>query len=119
MTKIPRTELSQKIGNQFKTVSIADVTHFSADCKYVTAFYPDGQLLLDDTLTELEAEFGDLFVRVHRSTLVARAKIRAIKWIPNGRFSVIEVEDVADPLRIARRLKKTVRDAMLQAGAAQ
>jgi len=119
MTNIPRTELSQKSGNQLKTVSIADVTHFSADCKYVSAFYPGGQLLLDDTLIELEAEFGDLFVRVHRSTLVARAKIRAVKWIPNGRFSVIEVEGVAEPLRIARRLKSVVRDAMLRAGVAQ
>lgn len=119
MTTAPRTALKQNYGNHTKSVAIADVTHFAADCKYVTAFYPGGQLLLDDTLIELEAEVGDLFVRVHRSTLVARAKIRAVKWIPNGRFSVIEVEGVTEPLRIARRLKSVVRDAMLKAGAAQ
>lgn len=119
MTNTPRTELSQKSGNQFKTVAIVDVTHFAADCKYVTAFYPGGQLLLDDTLIELEAEFSDLFVRIHRSTLVARSKIRAVKWVQIGRFTVVEVEGVAEPLRAARRLKSSVRDAMLKAGAAQ
>lgn len=122
MTNIPRTELRQKSGNQFKTVAIADVTHFAADCKYVTAYYPGGQLLLDDTLIELEAEFSDLFVRIHRSTLVARSKIRAVKSFKFGesrRFIAAEVEGVAEPLRIARRLKSTVRDAMLNAGAAQ
>jgi two-component system response regulator AlgR len=119
MTTAPRTELKQNYGNHAKSVAIESVTHFTADCKYVSARHPHGELLLDDTLTKLEAEFGDRFVRIHRNTLVARSMIRSMKWSQAIKSDVVIVEGVAEPLRVARRQKLVVRDAMINAGGQQ
>lgn len=119
MTTAPRTELKQNYGNHTKSVAIEAVTHFTADCKYVSARYPTGELLLDDTLIKLEAEFSDRFVRIHRNTLVARSMIRSMKWAQELQANVVIVEGVAEPLRVARRLKSLVRDAIISAGGQQ
>lgn len=119
MTTAPRTELKQNYGNHNKSVAIEAVTHFTADCKYVLARHPAGELLLDDTLIKLEAEFGDRFVRIHRNTLVARSMIRSVKWAQELQANVVIVEGVAEPLRVARRQKSIVRDAIISAGGQQ
>ena len=43
--------------------------------KYVTARTSSGEHLLEDSLAQLEAEFGPRFIRVHRNCLVARKAI--------------------------------------------
>lgn len=116
MTTIPRTELKQNYGNHSKTVAIEAVTHLAADTKYVSAYHPEGQLLLDDTLIKLEAEFGDRFVRIHRNTLVARSKIQSVTRAHKLNCYLVAVEGVAEPLRVSRIQVRVVRDAIIMAG---
>ncbi len=54
-----------------ETMPVADIRCFLAEQKYVNAVGPDGQLMLTESLKELEQEFGDRFLRVHRNALVA------------------------------------------------
>ena len=57
---------------------IADIRCFRADQKYVEALHVSGTALLSETLKELEDEFSDAFVRVHRNALVSVSHIEAI-----------------------------------------
>jgi two-component system, LytTR family, response regulator AlgR len=52
-------------------ISIDDVLFFRAEQKYVTARTATAEHLLEDSLLQLESEFGERFVRVHRNCLVA------------------------------------------------
>jgi two-component system response regulator AlgR len=69
-------------------ISIADVSFFCADEKYVAVHHDDGVSLIDDSLKSLEEEFADEFVRIHRGALVAVARIESLLRMPDGRQRV-------------------------------
>jgi len=53
-------------------VPVAEVLYFKAELKYVTARTAEREFLLEESLAQLEQEFADRFVRIHRNCLVAR-----------------------------------------------
>ncbi|MGC6944373.1 LytTR family transcriptional regulator DNA-binding domain-containing protein [Pseudomonas aeruginosa] len=63
--------------------SVSQITHFVAEDKYVIAYYPDGVLVLNETLKALETEFADEFIRAHRKALVRRSLISMFKTRPD------------------------------------
>ncbi|TNF33832.1 MAG: response regulator transcription factor [Gammaproteobacteria bacterium] len=70
--------------NGIELLPVSDIRCFRADQKYVEALYPAGEALLTETLKELEDEFPDHFVRVHRNALVSLAHIEAIERDEEG-----------------------------------
>jgi two-component system, LytTR family, response regulator AlgR len=56
-------------------VPIAEVLYLRAELKYVTVRTREKSYLLEDSLTQLEQAYPNLFVRIHRNALVARAAI--------------------------------------------
>lgn len=67
-----RTHLSCHERGRLLLVPIGEILYLKADLKYVTARTAEREYLLDEALTHLESEFGDRFLRLHRSVLVAR-----------------------------------------------
>ena len=70
-----RTHLSCHERGRLLLVPVGEVLYFRADLKYVTARTVDREYLLDESLTQLETEFGDRFLRLHRAVLVAPAAL--------------------------------------------
>jgi len=66
-----RTRVSSHTHRGLETMAVEEIRCFLAEQKYVTALSPGGELTLTDTLRELESEFGDRFLRVHRNALVS------------------------------------------------
>src|SRR5213080_4324067 len=60
-------------------VPIEDVIYLKAELKYITIRTAEREYLLEESLTKLEEEFGERFVRVHRNCLVAREAIRGFE----------------------------------------
>ena len=56
-------------------VPVADILYLKAELKYVTVHCRSREYLVEESLTALEQEFAERFVRVHRSCLVAREAI--------------------------------------------
>jgi two-component system response regulator AlgR len=67
---------------------VAEIRCFIAGQKYVTAHGPGDELLLPDTLKDLQEEFGDNFLRVHRNALVSLAHIARLQRDPEGGWCV-------------------------------
>ncbi|HEJ5496898.1 TPA: LytTR family transcriptional regulator DNA-binding domain-containing protein [Pseudomonas aeruginosa] len=78
-----RTVLKATRGKHSKAISVSQITHFVAEDKYVIAYYPDGVLVLNETLKALETEFADEFIRAHRKALVRRSLISMFKTRPD------------------------------------
>ena len=57
-----------------KLIPVDEVAYFQSDQKYTASVSRGGQHLIDDSLKQLETEFADRFVRIHRSALVAVAQ---------------------------------------------
>lgn len=84
-----------------ETLPVADVRCFLADEKYVRACAPGGELLLSDSLKDLEEEFGGRFLRAHRNALVARGHIRRL--LRDGEGWRVDLDDCAERPRVSRR----------------
>ena len=84
-----RTRLVSHSHRGIETMPVADVRCLVAEQKYVTACAPRAELLIPDTLKELEREFGEVFLRVHRNALVARAHIVRLQREDDGTWYVV------------------------------
>jgi two-component system response regulator AlgR len=56
-------------------VPIADVIYLRAELKYITVRTAEREYILEESLNNLEQEFGNIFIRLHRNCLVAKAYI--------------------------------------------
>lgn len=70
-----RTHLSCHERGRLLLIPLPDILYLKADLKYVTARTASREYLLDESLTHLEQEFSERFIRLHRSVLVAREAI--------------------------------------------
>jgi len=78
---------------ELKLIPVDDITSFIADQKYVAVDHDNGSDLIDDSLKSLEGEFGDRFVRIHRSALIAVARIDRIEKNAEGKSRVVLRDD--------------------------
>lgn len=70
-----RTHLPCHERGRLLLVPLADILYLKADLKYVAARTVVREYLLDESLTQLEEEFGERFIRLHRNALAAREAI--------------------------------------------
>jgi two-component system response regulator AlgR len=87
-------------------VPLDSVRYLQAEQKYVTAFYcnSSGQLceaVLDESLKELEQQWPERWVRVHRNALVARQYIEGIKR--QGEQSCVALSGIIQGPVVSRR----------------
>ncbi len=103
-----RTHISARTRKGIELVPVEDVCCFQADQKYVTARFAGGELLIDDTLKELEDEFGSRFFRVHRNALIAPNHVEGLERNEDGHYQV-RLRGVAQGIDISRRHVADVR----------
>ena len=66
-----RSHLSIHERGRVLLVPIENVIYLRAELKYVTVRTLEREFLIEDSLTTLETEFGERFIRLHRNCLVA------------------------------------------------
>jgi two-component system response regulator AlgR len=103
-----RSHISARTHRGIELVPLDEVRCFRADQKYVVVRHTGGEMLVEDTLRELEEEFGDRFVRIHRATLAAVRHIERLERIAEGQ-AVLWLRDVPEPLEVSRRHLPDVR----------
>ena len=99
-----RQFVSIKTRKGIELVPIEQVYCFVADQKYVTVYHSDGESLIDDTLKELEVQYGNQFVRVHRNTLAAIEHISALTKNDEGHYQLLLGDQAVKPLVSRRHL---------------
>lgn len=109
-----RLHLSSRIGERLALVPVASVSAFIADQKYVSAYHDGGELLINDTLKELEQEFSERFLRIHRNALVAVDRVVSLETLNKG-GGLIQIRGHDAPLEVSRRhlveVKRRLREA--------
>ena len=109
-----RTHISATLSGKLRLVPIAEVRYFRAEHKYVTVGYAGGELLIEDSLSSLEREFADRFLRVHRNALVSLAHVQGLAKDKSGR-NVIRLAGIGVDIEVSRRMSASVR-RVLRAG---
>ena len=97
-----RSHISARTHKGLELVPIGEVCYFQADQKYVTVRSVHGEVIVDETLRDLEIEFADLFVRVHRNALIAKSYIEGL--VKDGAVQVtIKVKTIDEQIEVSRR----------------
>ena len=122
LSETARQHFSVQERGRLLLVPVADVIYLKAELKYVTLRTRSQEYLIEDSLTSIEEELADIFVRVHRNALVAR---RAISGVERGTSPIegergqeswqVILRDIRERLPISRRqwpvIKSLVRRA--------
>ncbi len=106
-----RTHLSVNEKGRIVLIPVADILYLKAELKYVTVRTAAREFLIEESLTRLEGEFGDIFVRIHRNCLVASVRIREIGKLPgedDGHF--LRLDGLDERLMVSRRQYSALRE---------
>ena len=103
-----RTHISVHLRGNIRLVPVPDIIYFLADSKYVVVRTGAEEHLIEDSLVNLEKEFGERFLRIHRNALVATPFIKGIEKSPAGTWQ-INLKGVEKKLDVSRRHTASVR----------
>lgn len=106
-----RQHISVKTHKGIELIAIDDIYYFIADQKYVTLRHKQGTALIDDTLKELEHEFAQRFIRIHRNALVAINALVALEH--DQQQSYVRLKDIDERLVVSRRLVADVKQCLM------
>lgn len=90
-------------------IPLESIYFFKSDHKYLTIVHELGETLSDQTLKDLEHEYQDLLIRVHRNTLVNKQKISGLIKNQEGHYE-IHCKNCSQKINISRRHVSAVKD---------
>lgn len=91
-----------------RLIPVESALYLKAELKYVTLRTLTGEHLLDVPLTQLEAEYGDAVVRVHRNCLVLRHAIAGFERSTDGAWYVM-LNGSGERVPVSRRQQFVVK----------
>ena len=116
-TNTRRRHLSVHERGRVILVPLEQVVYLKAELKYITVRTREREFLIEESLTSLEEEFIDRFVRIHRNALVARPAIAGFERVtPTGEddagdpYWQVVLRDIAERLPVSRRQWSTVKN---------
>jgi two-component system, LytTR family, response regulator AlgR len=112
ITPDARTHLSVLERGKVLLIPVAEILYLRAELKYVTIRTAAREHLLEESLSKLEQEFSEQFVRIHRSCLVAKAHITGFeKEGGEGETGwVVTLAGLDEKLPVSRRQQHIVKE---------
>ena len=109
------TRIAVKTAGRLRYVALVDVDWIEAQGNYVALHVGAHAQLVRRTLTDIESELDPArYARIHRSMIVALARIREMKTLANGDASLTLADGRA--LRVSRRYRESVRERWASLG---
>jgi two-component system response regulator AlgR len=103
-----RDHISAKSHRGVELIPMEDIRYFMADQKYVMVMSTQGQVLIDETLKELEQEFTQTFVRIHRNALVSIKHINGLDRDSQGHYYV-RLDEIEETPMVSRRYSGKIK----------
>ena len=104
-----RQHITARTHRGVELIPLNDIYFFTADQKYVQVRHKNGTVLIDETLKELEQEFGDAFFRIHRNALINLDYLEMLEAVDQGQYQV-RFKGLPDKLAVSRRHLPMLRD---------
>jgi two-component system response regulator AlgR len=108
-----RTHFSITERGRILLVPVADIIFLRAELKYVTLRTHQREYLLEESLSHVEQEFPNQFIRIHRNCLVTRDAIRGFeKQQGSGGEAhwVVLLKDLSETLPVSRRQQHLIHE---------
>lgn len=108
-----RSRIYCRVANQHDLIAIKDIIYFKSEQKYTMIKHTHGMHLIDETLKQIEQEFGDILIRVHRNTLVNKSYMQYMKQDDRKR-TWLGLKCISDKLYVSRNYITQVRGYLKQ-----
>lgn len=108
-----RTHFSVSERGRILLIPVHDVIYLRAELKYLTVRTREREYLIEDSLVNIEKEFPDLFIRLHRNCLVAQSSIRGFERRHNEDGEshwVALLKELPETLPVSRRQQHIVHE---------
>jgi two-component system response regulator AlgR len=81
----PPSYLHGRLRGEEVRIALTEVTCLTADEKYVVVHHRRGELLIEESLRQLEEKYPTQLVRLHRNCLVPPGRLLGLKTLADGR----------------------------------
>jgi two-component system response regulator AlgR len=111
--RLQRTHFSVSERGRILLIPVHDVIYLRAELKYLTVRTREREYLIEDSLVNIEKEFPDLFIRLHRNCLVAQSSIRGFERRHNEEGEshwVALLRELPETLPVSRRQQHIVHE---------
>lgn len=108
-----RTHLAVQERGKVVLIPVAEILYLRAELKYVTIRTAEREYLLEESLSRLEQELAESFVRIHRSCLVAKTHIEAFERDTGEGAEarwVVSMRGIDEKLPVSRRQQHIVKE---------
>jgi two-component system response regulator AlgR len=109
-----RQKICVKSRGSLELIPLDEIIYFKADQKYVTLRTAEQEYLIEESLKNLEDEFSQLFIRIHRNALVAQHMLNGLSKNNEG-HACISFNDIDELLEVSRRhlpfIRKKIKSA--------
>ncbi|ENU59942.1 Autolysis response regulater LytR [Acinetobacter guillouiae MSP4-18] len=109
--KVQRQQIAAKTYRGLELIPVENIYYFLADQKYVTVRHKNGSVLIDETLKDLETEFVDRFIRIHRNALISLDYLDGLEMVSSGQYQV-RCRELDERLAVSRRHLPLLRERM-------
>lgn len=106
-----RQHITSKGHRGVDLIPVGEIRLFMADQKYVQVFSTNGIALIDETLKELEKEFSEQFIRIHRNALIAIQHIQGLERDAKGHYTV-KLANIEEKPLVSRRYTSRVKQLL-------
>lgn len=114
LTPEPRKHLAIHERGKILLVPIEQILYLRAELKYVTVRTEQQEYLIEESLTAMEKEFCQRFVRIHRNCLVAKSAIVGFEKVTESDTGethwTVRLSGLSEKLPISRRQQGIVRE---------
>jgi len=96
-------------------VPLEEVIYLRAELKYITLRTREREYLIEDSLTSIEQEFGEHFLRLHRNCLVAQRSIMGYerRQEPDGETHYVALlREVPETVAVSRRQQHVLKELL-------
>jgi len=104
----PAAYLYGRMRGEQVRIALDEVICLLAEEKYVVVQHRRGELLIEESLRQLEESYPDQLIRLHRNCLVPPARLLGLKTLADGRV-LARIDGTELSPEISRRNLPTVR----------
>jgi len=104
-------KLSYTLAGVTRQLAIRDVMYFVAEDKYVRVYAKDTEALIEHSLTQLEQQFSQHLLRIHRRFLINKSHFAALHTnVEGNHYITLTGSDIK--LQVSRRALPSIRSAL-------
>jgi len=110
----PRKNFSIHERGKIHLIPVEQVRYLRAELKYITVRTLEREYLIEESLSALEQEFAETFIRIHRNCLVATKEIEGFEKLTAENTSethwTVKLKGLEERMPISRRQQHIVKE---------